>query len=194
MNDLDETSTRVLRIAQELKTRTCKDEGGIADINSIVVLQQGDRYLCVQSQLDGHPIDNLPEHLGIIARQGVPEFDSISFVIDTFYKKGRKQSDGSYIKEEKPEGSYAKEYAENPDSEIKQALCVLTYTQDGQTKGGSIAYHYDDHGQPVYYEMKSDEPNEPNETDEAPIFVSPKIDFVMTKFIKWCKEKQAELN
>lgn len=186
MDTIDETSKQVLLIARSIKTNACVHEGGITDIPGVVVLQQGDGFLCALSPFDGHPIDNLPKHLGALTENGIPQFETVSVITDTFYKHFDTKIDEDKAKNWKP-GSFAKEYAENPNSNIAQALCVMTYTQDGQKKGGMVTYHYDDVGQPIYTEIEVS-------AEDAYNVSSPKIDFVIEKFIEWCKIKRTAAN
>jgi len=165
---------KVAKIAQLRKTEICKEDNGISDMQSFVVFQRGDVFECRQSGVDGHPFESLPDVLSEAFSDGLTEFDTVSVVVDSYVRL--KKGVTGYQR-----GDLAREYKNNPNTDVGEALTVATYGYHGESAGKCVTYVYNDKGLPEFTVIK--------ENDEA-VVISGFVDFVMAKFIDFCKRNK----
>ena len=172
MIDLHEVSTKISKIAQLRKAEICAEDNGISDMQSFVVFHNGDRFECRQSGLDGHPFESLPLVLNDAYNDGLTKFDSISLVVDSFYRD--RINDPNYQK-----GDLQKDFSNNPMSTVVECLTTVTYGYDGHSVGTVVKYVYNDKGLPEFTLVTDKDHSE---------MKSEFVDFVMTKYIEFCKK------
>jgi len=165
---------RVSMLAKESKNELCAEEDGIADLNAIVVVQQGDEYMCSQSGIEGNPVDNLPDHLQHIFDAGLRTFDSISFITDTYMRKADLMKTAEEIAESYERGALRNDFTNNPFSDVTEGLAVLTVMWDDIECGGRfVEYKYNDNGKPVYTDLTDHDDKDPKG----------RMAFILTKFV-----------
>ena len=169
---------KIAKIAQLRKTEICQEDNGITDMQSFVVFQRGDVFECRQSGVDGHPFESLPDVLSDAYSDGLTEFDTVSIVVDSYVRLKPVDRIGDYQR-----GDLAREYKHNPDSPVSEALTVATYGYHGESAGKCVTYVYNDQGLPEFTVVK--------EHNEAMV-KSEFVDFVMSKFIDFCKRSKTK--
>ena len=172
MIDIASEVEKVAKIAQLRKTEICQADNGISDMQSFVVFQRGDVFECRQSGVDGHPFESLPDVLSDAFNDGLTEFDTVSIVVDSYVREGMKPPT-DYRR-----GDLEHEYKNNPNASVVEALTVATYGYHGESAGRCVKYVYNDKGLPEFTVLV--------ENDEA-VVRSEFVDFVMSKFIDFCK-------
>ena len=172
MIDLHEVSTKISKIAQLRKAEICAEDNGISDMQSFVVFHNGDMFECRQSGVDGHPFESLPLVLNDAYNDGLTKFDSISLVVDSFYRD--RINDPNYQK-----GDLQKDFSNNPMSTVVECLTTVTYGYDGHSVGTVVKYVYNDKGLPEFTLVTDKDHSE---------MKSEFVDFVMTKYIEFCKK------
>jgi len=178
MIDIASEVEKVAKIAQLRKTEICQEDNGISDMQSFVVFQRGDVFECRQSGVDGHPFESLPDVLSDAFNDGLKEFDTVSIVVDSYVRLKPTDRIGDYRR-----GDLEREYKHNPNAPVSEALTVATYGYHGESAGKCVTYVYNDKGLPEFTVVK--------EHDEA-IVKSEFVDFVMSKFIDFCKRHKSE--
>jgi hypothetical protein len=171
--DLMEEVKKIAKIAELRKTELCKEDNGITDMQSFVVFQHGDMFQCAQSGMDGHPFQALPFVLNDAYNEGTSKFDTVSIVVDSYYKPKAQDAD------DYKRGDLAQEFKHNPNTVVRECLSVMTYGWDGGSEGMVVEYKYDDRGQPQFTLINE------NETAQMKSEI---VDTIMTSFIKFCKE------
>ena len=172
MIDIASEVKKIAKIAQLRKTEICQADNGISDMQSFVVFQRGDVFECRQSGVDGHPFESLPDVLSDAFNDGLTEFDTVSIVVDSYVREGMKPPT-DYRR-----GDLEHEYKNNPNASVVEALTVATYGYHGESAGRCVKYVYNDKGLPEFTVLV--------ENDEA-VVRSEFVDFVMSKFIDFCK-------
>ncbi len=172
MTDIEQSANRVLEIAQLRKQEICDEDNGITDMQSFVVFERGDIYECRQSGVDGHPFESLPSVLESAFKDGLTKFDTVSIVVDSYVREGTKPPT-DYRR-----GDLEHEYKNNPSTSVVEALTVCTYGYDGGVKARCTKYVYGDDGRPQFTAID----------DKDSQMSSEYVDFVMSKYIQWCKE------
>ena len=170
--DIDIEAEKIVKIAQLRKTEICKEDNGISDMQSFVVFQRGDLFECRQSGIDGHPFESLPTVLSDAYNDGLDEFDTVSIVVDSYVRLKKLDSLTGYQR-----GDLEKEYKNNPDTPVSEALTVATYGYDGSSAGKCVKYVYNDNGLPEFTMIDEGEATIRSEF----------VDFVMTNYIEFCK-------
>ena len=168
---------KIAKIAQLRKTEICQEDNGITDMQSFVVFQIGDVFECRQSGVDGHPFESLPDVLSDAFNDGLTEFDTVSIVVDSYVREGMKPPT-DYRR-----GDLEHEYKNNPNASVVEALTVATYGYHGESAGRCVKYVYNDKGLPEFTVLV--------ENDEA-VVRSEFVDFVMSKFIDFCKRNKTK--
>ena len=174
MIDIASEVEKVVKIALLRKTVICKEDNGITDMQSFVVFQRGDVFECRQSGVDGHPFESLPDVLSDAFNDGLSEFDTVSVVVDS-YVRVKKDVTGYQ------RGDLEREYKNNPDTDVAEALTVATYGYHGESAGRCVKYVYNDKGLPEFTDLTG---------DTSAITKSEFVDFVMSKFIDFCKRNK----
>jgi hypothetical protein len=167
---------KVAKIAQLRKTEICKEDNGVSDMQSFVVFQRGDVFECRQSGVDGHPFESLPDVLSDAFNDGLCEFDTVSIVVDSYVRVKSNGGNTNYQR-----GDLEREYKNNPNPDVKEALTVSTYGYYGESAGKCVSYVYDDKGLPEFTVL---------EDSEGAIVRSEFVDFVMSKFVDFCKRNK----
>ena len=175
MIDIASEVEKIAKIAQLRKTEICLEDNGISDMQSFVVFQRGDVFECRQSRVDGHPFEGLPDVLSDAFNDGLTEFDTVSIVVDSYVREGMKPPT-DYRR-----GDLEHEYKNNPNASVVEALTVATYGYHGESAGRCVKYVYNDKGLPEFTVLL--------ENDEA-VVRSEFVDFVMSKFIDFCKRNK----
>ena len=175
MIDIASEVEKIAKIAQLRKTEICLEDNGISDMQSFVVFQRGDVFECRQSGVDGHPFEGLPDVLSDAFNDGLTEFDTVSIVVDSYVREGMKPPT-DYRR-----GDLEHEYKNNPNASVVEALTVATYGYHGESAGRCVKYVYNDKGLPEFTVLV--------ENDEA-VVRSEFVDFVMSKFIDFCKRNK----
>ena len=175
MIDIASEVEKIAKIAQLRKTEICQEDNGITDMQSFVVFQRGDVFECRQSRVDGHPFEGLPDVLSDAFNDGLTEFDTVSIVVDSYVREGMKPPT-DYRR-----GDLEHEYKNNPNASVVEALTVATYGYHGESAGRCVKYVYNDKGLPEFTVLL--------ENDEA-VVRSEFVDFVMSKFIDFCKRNK----
>ena len=175
MIDIASEVEKIAKIAQLRKTEICQADNGISDMQSFVVFQRGDVFECRQSRVDGHPFEGLPDVLSDAFNDGLTEFDTVSIVVDSYVREGMKPPT-DYRR-----GDLEHEYKNNPNASVVEALTVATYGYHGESAGRCVKYVYNDKGLPEFTVLL--------ENDEA-VVRSEFVDFVMSKFIDFCKRNK----
>ena len=175
MIDIASEVEKIAKIAQLRKTEICQADNGISDMQSFVVFQRGDVFECRQSRVDGHPFEGLPDVLSDAFKDGLTEFDTVSIVVDSYVREGTKPPT-DYRR-----GDLEHEYKNNPNASVVEALTVATYGYHGESAGRCVKYVYNDKGLPEFTVLV--------ENDEA-VVRSEFVDFVMSKFIDFCKRNK----
>ncbi len=181
--NLSEQAKRVTEIGKLRKQEVCNEEKGIADMRSFVVFQVGEVYSCAESNKEGHPFEALPELLNDAYNEGFREFDTVSFVLDSYYKRSMVLDPESQTPHGYKKGDFAKDFKNNPKSDVAECIAVITYHYLGGSAGNVVEYKYDDHGKPVFVEI---------EGDTSALFKSEVCDFVFTKFIEFCHSRSQD--
>ena len=175
MIDIASEVEKVAKIAQLRKTEICLEDNGISDMQSFVVFQRGDVFECRQSGVDSHPCESLPDVLCDAFKDGLTEFDTVSMVVDSYVREGTKPPT-NYRR-----GDLEREYKNNPNASVVEALTVATYGYHGESAGRCVKYIYNDKGLPEFTVLV--------ENDEA-VVRSEFVDFVMSKFMDFCKRNK----
>ena len=175
MIDIASEVEKITKIAQLRKTEICLEDNGISDMQSFVVFQKGDVFECRQSGVDSHPFESLPDVLSDAFSDGLTEFDTVSIVVDSYVREGTKPPT-DYRR-----GDLEREYKNNPSASVVEALTVATYGYHGESAGRCVKYVYNDKGLPEFTVLL--------ENDEA-VVRSEFVDFVMSKFIDFCKRNK----
>ena len=175
MIDIVPEVEKVAKIAQLRKTEICQEDNGISDMQSFVVFQRGDVFECRQSGVDGHPFESLPDVLSNAFNDGLKEFDTISIVVDSYVRMSKPDGSREYER-----GELEKEYKNNPKTDVVEALTVATYGYHGGSAGRCVSYVYNDKGLPQFT---------PIEGQEDQLIKSEFVDFVMSKYIDFCKRR-----
>ena len=175
MIDIASEVEKITKIAQLRKTEICLEDNGISDMQSFVVFQKGDVFECRQSGVDSHPFESLPDVLSDAFSDGLTEFDTVSIVVDSYVREGMKPPT-DYRR-----GDLEREYKNNPSASVVEALTVATYGYHGESAGKCVTYVYNDKGLPEFTVLV--------ENDEA-VVRSEFVDFVMSKFIDFCKRNK----
>lgn len=174
--DLREEAKKVAGIAQLRKRQVCEADNGITDMPSFVVFQKGDIFDCHQPNHEGHPFEVLPEVLSrAFEDDDFTSFDTVSLVIDSYVRVAKPNEVKQYA-----HGALAKEFKSQPKTDVKEALTVTTYGYHGGSAGVCMSYVYDDKGSPEFTVM----------TEETTTTKSEFVDYVMTKFIEFCKRSE----
>lgn len=169
---------KIAKIAQLRKTEVCLEDNGVTDMQSFVVFQRGDVFECRQSGVDGHPFEGLPDVLSDAFSDGLTEFDTVSIVVDSYVRLKPESRIADYRR-----GDLDREYKNNPNTDVSEALTVATYGYHGESAGKCVTYVYNDKGLPEFTVVK--------ENDEA-IVKSEFVDYVMSRFIDFCKRSKTE--
>jgi hypothetical protein len=169
---------KIAKIAQLRKTEICKEDNGISDMQSFVVFQKGDMFECRQSGVDGHPFELLPDVLSDAYNDGLDEFDTVSIVVDSYVRLKKVDSVTGYKR-----GDLEREYKNNPNAPVSEALTVATYGYDGGSAGKCVTYVYDDNGLPEFTVLKDIEDG---------VVKSEFVDFVMSRYIEFCKRGKTQ--
>ena len=177
MMDIDIEAEKIAKIAQLRKTEICTEDNGITDMQSFVVFQKGDLFECRQSGLNGHPFESLPDVLSKAYDDGLDEFDTVSIVVDSYVRLKKLDSLTGYQR-----GDLEREYKNNPNAPVSEALTVATYGYDGGSAGKCVKYIYNDNGLPEFTMIDDGEASIRSEF----------VDFVMTKYIDFCKKGKAQ--
>jgi hypothetical protein len=180
---LSEEAKKVSEIGKLRKVEVCKEANGIADMRSFVVFQQGEVYSCAESGKEGHPFEALPELLNEAYKEGFRKFDTISFVLDSYYKRSMVLDPESQAPEGYEKGDFAKDFKHNPSSDIAECIAVITYHYLGGSAGSVVEYKYDDNGKPVFVEI---------EGDTSELFKSEVCDYVFNSFIEYCHSRSQD--
>lgn len=167
---------KIAKIAQLRKTEVCQEDNGVTDMQSFVVFQRGDVFECRQSGVDGHPFESLPDVLSDAFSDGLGEFDTVSIVVDSYVRLKPESRIADYRR-----GDLDREYKNNPNTDVSEALTVATYGYHGESAGKCVTYVYNDKGLPEFSVVK--------ENDEA-IVKSEFVDYVMSRFIDFCKRNK----
>lgn len=179
MIDINVEVEKVAKIAQLRKTEVCAEDNGITDMQSFIVFQRGDVFECRQSGKDGHPFQSLPDVLNDAYHDGLDVFDTVSIVVDSYVRLKKLDSDTGYRK-----GDLEREYKSNPNSSVSEALTVVTYGYEGGSAGSCVTYVYNDHGLPEFTVLDKGH-------DDA-VIRSEFVDFVMSKYIEFCKRSREQ--
>lgn len=169
---------KIAKIAQLRKTEVCLEDNGVTDMQSFVVFQRGDVFECRQSGVNGHPFEGLPDVLNDAFSDGLTEFDTVSIVVDSYVRLKPESRIADYRR-----GDLDREYKNNPNTDVSEALTVATYGYHGESAGKCVTYVYNDKGLPEFTVVK--------ENDEA-IVKSEFVDYVMSRFIDFCKRNKTE--
>ena len=180
---LSEEAKKISEIGKLRKAEVCKEANGIADMRSFVVFQQGEVYSCAESGKEGHPFEALPELLNEAYKEGFRKFDTISFVLDSYYKRSMVLDPESQTPHGYKSGDFAKDFKSNPSSDIAECIAVITYHYLGGSAGSVVEYKYDDNGKPVFIEI---------EGDTSDLFKSEVCDYVFNSFIEYCHSRSQD--
>jgi hypothetical protein len=175
MIDIEIEAEKIAKIAQLRKTEICTEDNGISDMQSFVVFQKGDMFECRQSGKNGHPFESLPDVLSEAYDDGLDEFDTVSIVVDSYIRLKKLDSVTGY-----QNGDLAKEYKNNPNSSVSEALTVVTYGYDGGSAGKCVTYVYNDRGLPEFTVL--------DDSEKETVIGSQFVDFVMSRYIEFCKK------
>lgn len=171
MIDIDTEVEKVAKIAQLRKTEICQEDNGVSDMQAFVVFQRGDVFECRQSGKDGHPFESLPDVLSDAFDDGLLKFDTVSIVVDSYVRLTPSDDPMAYKR-----GDLENEYKNNPNAPVSEALTIATYGYNGQSAGRCHTYIYNDKGLPEFTEFEG----------KAQV-KSEFVDFVMSKYIDFCK-------
>ena len=80
-------------------------------------------------------------------------------------------------------GDLEREYKNNPNAPVSEALTVATYGYDGGSAGKCVTYVYDDNGLPEFTVLKDIEDG---------VVKSEFVDFVMSRYIEFCKRGKTQ--
>lgn len=175
--DLEEEAKKVAGIAKLRKQQVCQADNGITDMPSFVVFQKGDVFDCHEPNHDGHPFEVLPEVLSkAFEEDDITSFDTVSLVIDSYVRVAKPDEVNKY-----EHGSLAQEFKSQPKTDVKEALTVTTYGYHGGSVGVCMSYVYNDKGVPEFTVITD---------NEATKTRSEFVDYVMTKFIEFCKRSE----
>ena len=180
---LSEEAKKISEIGKLRKTEVCNEENGIADMRSFVVFQQGDVYSCAESGREGHPFEALPALLSEAFNEGFRKFDTISFVLDSYFKRSLVLDPESQTPHGYKSGDFAKDFKSNPQSDVAECIAVITYHWLGGSAGNVIEYKYDDNGKPVFIEVAG---------DTSDLFKSEVCDFIFNSFIEYCHSRSQD--
>lgn len=180
---LSEEAKKISEIGKLRKTEVCNEENGIADMRSFVVFQQGDVYSCAESGREGHPFEALPALLNEAFNEGFRKFDTISFVLDSYFKRSLVLDPESQTPHGYKSGDFAKDFKSNPQSDVAECIAVITYHWLGGSAGNVIEYKYDDNGKPVFIEVAG---------DTSDLFKSEVCDFIFNSFIEYCHSRSQD--
>lgn len=164
---------KVLKIAQLRKVDICKEDNGISDMQSFVVIQNGDVFECFQSGIDAHPFESLPYVLNNAYNEGVKVFDTVSVVVDSYFAGKSVDKVDDYQR-----GDLSEQFRNDPNTKVKECLSVMTYGWSGDKAGKVITYAYNDKGLPEFTLVPE---------AEGGVMSSEFVDFVMNSYIEYCK-------
>lgn len=179
MNDIDTEVEKIVKIAQLRKTEICKEDNGISDMQSFVVFQKGDVFECRQSGVDGHPFEALPQVLNDAYHDGLDQFDTVSIVVDSYVRTKTPEEVLEYER-----GSLEREYKNNPNTDVVEALTVATYGYHGGSAGRCVTYVYNDKGLPEFTITEN----------TGAVIKSEVVDYIMSKYIDFCKDHEQGSN
>ena len=147
---LDETVKHVKAFARKHKVDCVSSPSpDFEDMNSFLMFQRGSEFVFVQGKLDGNPVVNLPVVLERSFREGIRRFDSVSFVSDV-YLKGVPLSEFERVKDEVLSLDFESELANNPFTDVVEAVCCFTFSWTGESRVSVSQYVKGDDGLPVY--------------------------------------------
>lgn len=178
--ELFETNENVCLIAKQLKRSACEEAGGSANLDSCLFFDVGgDGFLGVSACKQGNPVDLLPETLDAVHHRGVRRFESVSFVTDVYFRsvplEKVKRSDLGYQR-----GDLAKEFADNPFTDIVEALCVFSMSWSGESRVTVLEYKLDDNGLPLFVESHDSDSDTVSQ-------IGGRVLQVLSSFITFCK-------
>ena len=176
--DPNEVAKNVAKVAQLRKRQACEEDNGIIDMPSFVAFQKGDVLDCHEPNYQGHPFEVLPEVLSKAFKDDVTSFDTVSLVLDGYVHIAEDDDIEGY-----ESGALAKEFTSNANTKVKECLTVMTYGYRGGSAGVCVSYVYNDKGIPEFTVMTD---------DEATTMKSEYVDYVMTKFIEFCKRSEVK--
>jgi hypothetical protein len=108
---------------------------------------------------------------------GLDVFDTVSIVVDSYVRLKKLDSLTGYQR-----GDLEKEYKNNPNTPVSEALTVATYGYDGGSAGKCVRYVYNDNGLPEFTMIDDGEASIRSEF----------VDLVMTKYIEFCKKGKTQ--
>lgn len=135
-----EVAAAMLAAYCTMKTTICRTNNGPVDAEPILHVQPVDgqsQAIGLRLDIHPHPADALPTAL-LEARVRFGRLDSVAFLTDAYVKS--QAADDVTIPER---GEFAREFAEHPDTDVREMLSCLWRTADGDHGGISVTYHFD---------------------------------------------------
>ena len=180
----DETISRVVEMTKQAKRHVCEENGGSTDLNSILVFDQGGQLIGVESSREGNPVENLPDVLDVAYKGGMRRFDSLSFVTDVYFrtKPVDEMKESDYQR-----GDLAREFSEDPFTDIVEALCVSVISWSGDSRVIVLQYKYDDHGLPVFVDTTE-------AVTESGDKIGGMVNMILSRFLQFCKLSPTQIH
>lgn len=186
---LDETVKQVKAFARKHKVDCVSSPSpDFEDMNSFVLFQRGSEFVFVQAKLDGSPVENLPIVLERSFREGIRRFDSVSFVSDV-YLKGVPLSEFERVKDEVMSLDFESELANNPFTDVVEAVCCFTFSWTGDSRVSVSQYVKGDDGLPVYVDDVSNSEFLHEQTE----VIGGSVKEILESFVNKCKVSPSQI-